>query len=50
VKYLRLMHYFLGMDVWQGDGELFISQEEYANEILRKFHMESSTHGDSSSR
>ena len=29
------------MEVWQGDGELFLSQGKYANEILRKFHMES---------
>ena len=35
------MHYFLGMEVWQGDGELFVSQGKYANEILKKFHMES---------
>lgn len=25
MKDLRLMHYFLGMEVWQGDGELFVS-------------------------
>eukprot|EP00253_Pinus_taeda_P025617 PITA_25617 len=29
-----------GMDVWQKDGELFVSQGKYANEILRRFHME----------
>ncbi len=28
------------MEVWQRVGELFISQEKYANEILRRFHME----------
>ena len=38
---LELMHYFLGMDVWQGDEELFVSQGKYANKILKKFHMES---------
>lgn len=37
----RLMHYFLSMEVWQGDNELFISYGKYANEILKKFHMES---------
>eukprot|EP00253_Pinus_taeda_P020847 PITA_20847 len=37
---LGLMHYFLGMEVWQGDEELFFSQGKYANEKLRKFHME----------
>eukprot|EP00253_Pinus_taeda_P021864 PITA_21864 len=37
---MGLMHYFLGMEVWQGDGELFVSQGKYANEILRRFCME----------
>jgi len=40
MKALRLMHYFLGMEVWQVDEELFVSQGKYANEILKKFHME----------
>ena len=34
------MHYFHGMEVWQGDEELFVSQRKYSKEILRKFHME----------
>eukprot|EP00253_Pinus_taeda_P032340 PITA_32340 len=29
-----------GMKVWQKDGEVFVSQGKYANEILRRFHME----------
>jgi len=37
---MSLMHYFLGMEVWQKDGEVFMSQGKYANEILRHFHME----------
>jgi len=37
---MGLMHYFLGMEVWQKDGEVFVSQGKYANEILRHFHME----------
>ena len=41
MKDLVLMHYFLGMEVWQGDQELFVSQGKYANEILKKLHMES---------
>jgi len=41
MKDLGLMHYFLVMEVWQGDGELFASQDKYANEKLRRFHMES---------
>eukprot|EP00253_Pinus_taeda_P024044 PITA_24044 len=40
MKDMGLMHYFLGMEVWQKDGELFVSQGKYANEILRRFHME----------
>eukprot|EP00253_Pinus_taeda_P034911 PITA_34911 len=28
------------MEVWQKDGEVFVSQGKYANEILRRFHME----------
>eukprot|EP00253_Pinus_taeda_P022455 PITA_22455 len=40
MKDMGLMHYFLGMEVWQKDGELFVSQGRYANEILRRFHIE----------
>eukprot|EP00253_Pinus_taeda_P003572 PITA_03572 len=40
MKDMGLMHYFLGMEVWQKDGEVFVSQGMYANEILRRFHME----------
>eukprot|EP00253_Pinus_taeda_P033097 PITA_33097 len=40
MKDMGLMHYFLGMEVWQKDGEIFVSQGKYANEILRCFHME----------
>ncbi len=40
MKDMGLMHYFLGMEVWQRDGEVFASQGKYANEILRHFHME----------
>eukprot|EP00253_Pinus_taeda_P025614 PITA_25614 len=40
MKDMGLMHYFLGMEVWQKDGELFVSQGKYANEILKRFHME----------
>eukprot|EP00253_Pinus_taeda_P033913 PITA_33913 len=40
MKDMSLMHYFLGMEVWQKDGDFFVSQGEYANEILRRFHME----------
>ena len=42
MKDLGIMHYLLGMEVWQGDGELFVSQDKYANKILKKFHIERS--------
>eukprot|EP00253_Pinus_taeda_P034018 PITA_34018 len=40
MKDMGLMHYFLGMEVWQRDGEEFVSQGKYANEIIRRFHMD----------
>jgi hypothetical protein len=40
MKDLGLLHYFLGLEIWQQDGELFVSQGKYAREILGKFHME----------
>eukprot|EP00253_Pinus_taeda_P020434 PITA_20434 len=41
MKDVGLMNYFIGMEVWQGDEELFDFEGKYANEILKKFHMES---------
>lgn len=38
---MGLMHYFLKLEVWQGDGEPFVSHGKYANVILQIFHMES---------
>eukprot|EP00253_Pinus_taeda_P003826 PITA_03826 len=40
MKDMGLMHYFLGMEVWQKDEEVFVFQGKYANDILRRFHME----------
>eukprot|EP00253_Pinus_taeda_P030019 PITA_30019 len=40
MKDMGFMHYFIGMEVWQKDGEVFVSQSKYANEILRRFHIE----------
>lgn len=40
MKEMGFMHYLLGLEVWKGDGELFVSQSKYANEILQRFHME----------
>eukprot|EP00253_Pinus_taeda_P018346 PITA_18346 len=39
-KDMGLMHYFLGIEVWHRDGEVFVSQGKYAIEILRRFHVE----------
>ncbi|KAK6163847.1 hypothetical protein DH2020_000711 [Rehmannia glutinosa] len=36
---LGLMKYFLGIQVRQSKGEIFISQEKYLEEVLKKFHM-----------
>ena len=41
MKDMGLLHYFLGLEIWQRDGELFVSRGKYAKEIMRKFHMES---------
>jgi len=41
MKDMGLMYYFLGFELWQGDGELYVSQGKYANEILKTFCMES---------
>ena len=39
IKYLGLMHYFLGLEVWKRDGCFFIGQGKYAVEILKRFRM-----------
>ena len=36
---LGLMKYFLGIQVRQSKGEIFISQEKYLEELLKKFQM-----------
>ncbi|KAH9311990.1 hypothetical protein KI387_027025, partial [Taxus chinensis] len=36
---LGLMHYFVGIKVQQSEGEVFISQEKYASEVLKRFNM-----------
>jgi hypothetical protein len=40
MKDMGLMHYFLGLEVWQGDGEIFLGQGKYTTEILKRFHMQ----------
>ena len=37
---LGLMHYYLGMEIWQVDGHVFLGQGKYAADILRRFRME----------
>jgi hypothetical protein len=40
MKDLGLMHYFLGLEVWQRSDEIFLSQGKYTVEILKKFRMD----------
>jgi hypothetical protein len=39
MKDLGLMHYFLGLEVWQRPGEIFLGQGKYTVEILHRFGM-----------
>jgi hypothetical protein len=39
MKDLGLMHYFLGLDVWQRLDDIFLSQGKYTIEILQRFRM-----------
>jgi hypothetical protein len=39
MKDLGLMHYYLGLEVWQKRGEVFLGQGKYAIKILQKFGM-----------
>jgi hypothetical protein len=39
MKDLGLMHYFLGLEVWQKPGEIFLSQSKYAVDVFRRFGM-----------
>ena len=39
MKYLGMMHYFLGMEVWQSVDGIFLGQGKYAVEILKRFRM-----------
>jgi hypothetical protein len=40
MKDLGLMHYFLGLEIWQQEGETFLGQGKYTIEILKRFGME----------
>ena len=39
MKDLGMMHYFLGMEVWQTTNGIFLGQGKYAVEILKRFGM-----------
>ena len=39
MKDLGLMHYFLGLEVWQSPEGIFLNQGKYAVEILKRFDM-----------
>jgi hypothetical protein len=39
MKDLGLMHYFLGLEVWQSQERIFLNQGKYAVEILKRFDM-----------
>jgi hypothetical protein len=40
MKDLGLMHYFLGLEVWQTNGMIFLGQGKYVVEILKHFGMQ----------
>jgi hypothetical protein len=39
MKDLGLMHYFLGLEVWQSQERIFLNQWKYTVEILKRFNM-----------
>jgi len=39
MKDLGMMHYFLGMEVWQNADGIFLRQGKYAVEIMNRFRM-----------
>jgi hypothetical protein len=39
MKDLGLMHYFLGLEVWQIDGRFFLGHGKYVVELLHRFRM-----------
>lgn len=39
MKDLGMMHYLLGLEVWQKPGEIILSQGKYVVEILKRFRM-----------
>ena len=39
MKDLGMMHYFLGMEVWQNENGISLGQGKYTIEILKRFRM-----------
>jgi hypothetical protein len=39
MKDLGLMHYFLGLEVWQRQDEIFLAQGKYTVDVLKRFGM-----------
>ena len=39
MKDLGMIHYFLGMEVWQSADVIFLGQGKYAVDILKRFRM-----------
>ena len=39
MKNLGIMHCFLGLEVWQYPGEIFLNRGNYAVEMLKRFGM-----------
>jgi hypothetical protein len=39
MKYLEMMHYFLGLEVWKRHDDIFMNQWKYAMKILKRFKM-----------
>jgi hypothetical protein len=39
MKYLGLMHDFLGLEVWKSPEKIFLNQGKYVVEILKRFDM-----------
>jgi hypothetical protein len=40
MKDLGLIHHFLGLEMWQKDGQIFLGQGKYVVEILKQFGMQ----------
>eukprot|EP00253_Pinus_taeda_P023120 PITA_23120 len=40
MKYIGLMHYFLGLEVWQEEGHFFLGKGKYIVDILGRLHMD----------